>query len=495
MRNVAVVVLDTLRLDAFAEAFDYLRGETLAGIRTDASVTVSPEFDPSQIGLARFTDAYSTAHWTVPAHASLFTGRYASEVGVHGRSPTLDCPETVLAESFAEAGYRTRCWTANPQLHQYDGWERGFEEFVGRANLARTRESLFDWERHIEATEPGLRRYLSAGWRCLVDDCETLASLRQGVEMARTPSWDGGARAIRKRLDATTFGDREFLFLNLMEAHTPYHPPAGEDRPVNVVVADALADAVEDPARIRAGYRAAVADLATQYRAILGRLHEEFDYVVTLSDHGELLGEHGLWNHSVGLHPELIRVPLVVSGRAVGGDGVPAGEYDHPVGLHDVPGTVLRLAGVESDACSAPNADDGTATASTADGDSTTASTADDPSTTEPRDLFDQSESRELLFESHGLLPFHESQFERHGLSRDEFERWRTPLAGFRTADGAFCYETDPESFRVVGETTVADPAARLERLRERLDRRPVEETETDVSDTVRRRLEELGYA
>ena len=42
----------------------------------------------------------------------------------------------------------------------------------------------------------------------------------------------------------------------------------------------------------------------------------EFDIVVTCADHGELLGEHDLWGHGFGLYPELLRVPLVVSGVA-----------------------------------------------------------------------------------------------------------------------------------------------------------------------------------
>jgi len=203
MTNVAVVVLDTLRYDAFAEAFDWLEG-------------------------ARFTRAYSTAHWTIPAHASLFTGQYASEVGVHGRSPSLDCPHRTLAEAFADAGYRTRCLTANTQQTQYEGWDRGFDEFAGPANLRRVDDGLFDWGRHIETTERGPKRYVAGVWNCLADDCDTLRSLKHGYDLFSDPKWTGGATDVRDRLRATDFGDDEFLFVNLMDAHTPYRPPEGE---------------------------------------------------------------------------------------------------------------------------------------------------------------------------------------------------------------------------------------------------------------------------
>lgn len=433
MASVALVVLDTLRDDEFEEAFGWLDG-------------------------ARFTRAFSTANWTVPAHASLFTGRYASEVGVHGRSPTLDCTDRTLAEAFADAGRHTRFLTANPQLYRYDGWSRGFDEFVGTANLARTDDTIFDWGGHIDETDPGIRRYLSGIRRCFGGEYDTLRSLRYGYGLYRTPSWDGGARAVRRRLESTDADDSELLVVNLMDAHTPYHPPPGEREPTTVVIADALADEVGDPDRIRAAYRASVGHLSEVYRDIAAELESQFDYVVTLSDHGELLGEHGLWNHSISLHPELVHVPLVVSGP-----GVEAGERDEVVNLLDVHRTVADLAGVDVDSGG--------------------------------RNLFDPLEPREHLVESQGLLPFHRSQFERKGCSLSAFERWQTPLHGFVTEDGVYCYEPEPGEFRVVGETAVADPRRRLDALFDDLEVRDVPDADVAVSSDVRERLEQLGYA
>lgn len=433
MTNVALVVLDTLRADSFARHFDWLEG-------------------------ARFTRAYSTSHWTIPAHASLFTGRLASEVGATGQSPTLDCPEQTLAEAFRDAGYRTRGLTANTQLDQYDGWERGFDVFDGPANLGRADESIFDWGRHIEETDPGIARHLSGAWRCITDDCATIPSLRHGYGLYDRPTWDGGARAVRHRLEHMDVGEDEFLFVNLMDAHTPYHPPPGSDDPVSVVIAEAFADTVSDPDRIRAAYRASVADLASVYRDIVSLLESEFDYVITLSDHGELLGEHGLWNHSIALHPELVHVPLVVDGP-----DVESGPRDDPVSLLDVHRTVAELASVDVES--------------------------------KGRDFFGQCEPTEHVFEYHGWQPFHRSQFERVGAPIDEFHEWQTELAGFVTTDGAYCYESAPGEFDVIGETVESDPRGRLDELVSHLDRRSVDDDGVDVSDEVRDRLEELGYA
>lgn len=433
MANVAVVVLDTVRYDSFEEHFGWLDG-------------------------VRFTDAYSTSHWTVPAHASLFTGEYASDVGVTGRSPTLACAEPTLAEAFRDAGYHTRCLSANAQLNQYEGWDRGFDEFVRTPNLGRTDEGILDWEGHIRETDPGMRRNLGGLLRCFSADVDTFRSLRYGVELFRRPRYDGGTEAIRRRVVNTEFGDDEFLFCNLMEAHTPYHPPPGESEPATVVVAEALADAVDDPDRLREAYRTSVRYLSREYRKLHAELLESFDYVVTLSDHGELLGEYGLWNHSIGLHPELVHVPAVVAGADVEPDRV-----EGPVNLLDFHRTIADLAGISADSAG--------------------------------RNALENPGSRDVLFESHGLLPFHRDQFERYGVPDAVFERWQTPLFGFASADGAYCYESEPGAFRVIGETDVADPETRLRELADELDRHDHGGEQPDVSEEVRRRLEELGYA
>jgi len=442
--SVALVVLDTVRYDAFASAFDRLDG-------------------------AWFARAYSTSHWTVPAHASLFTGRYASEVGVHGRSPTMDWAGRTLPEAFADAGHRTIGLTANPQFVRYDGWERGFDVFDGAANVARADDAIYDWEALIESTDPGPARYLRGLYEVLTTDCDTRSSLRYGYGLHRTPSYAGGVDDLRTRLAGGDFDDA-FLFANVMDAHTPYRPAPGTSEPGNVVVADALAGDVTDPERLRAAYDESVRHLAAVYRDVHERLREQFDYVVTLSDHGECLGEHGLWNHSVGIHPELVHVPLVVAG-----DDVPDGVVHDPVDLRDVHRTVAELADVDVDS----------------DGRDLLAGL--EP--TDSPELAVDLEPTTHLTESHGLLPFHRRQFERKGLPDAEYERWRTPLSGYVDERGRYAYEPEPGAFRVVGDLQRDAARRRLDDLTNALDRREVVEGDAAVSDVALARLEELGYA
>jgi arylsulfatase A-like enzyme len=432
MDNVAVVVLDTLRYDEFTRAFDWLPGR-------------------------RFTSAFSPSHWTVPVHAALFTGRYASEVGVHSRAPALDCMEPTLAERLSTAGYRTRAFTANPQLRRYDGWERGFDEVVGYASLDAYHPDSFDWGTCFEeSTATGYRRYLDALWQCLRADCDTARSLREGYDLFTRSPADGGAPAVRDRLRATDFGDREFCFLNLMEAHTPYYPPNPSDEPVVVVAADAFTESPIDLDRARNAYRRSVTALSETYREIFTELRDSFDYVITCSDHGELFGEHGMVNHSFGLYPELTRVPLVVSGPGL------EGRENRVVSLLDVHRTVADLAGIE-------RAGRG-------------------------QNLLDDPQPVDRLVEYHGPLPFHDAQFERRDAPLDELDRRRSPLWGFVAADGSYAYETHTDGFGTVGEFD-GDPRSRLRALRSDLEPRPVGDGEESLSDPVRERLEDLSYA
>ncbi|HSR91231.1 MAG TPA: sulfatase-like hydrolase/transferase, partial [Gemmatimonadales bacterium] len=68
--------------------------------------------------------------------------------------------------------------------------------------------------------------------------------------------------------------------------------------------------------------------------------------VIITSDHGEQFGEHELLGHGNSLYAQVLHVPLVI----VYPPKVPAGAIvAPPVGLRDIPTTVLDLAGLPND--------------------------------------------------------------------------------------------------------------------------------------------------
>lgn len=324
MANIALIVLDTLRKDAFDEHFGWLEGR-------------------------HYENAYSTANWTGPAHASLFTGEYGSTVGVSSKRRSFDCARDVLPERLRAAGYTTRGWSANPNVSTPVGFDRGFDEFHNPSVLKTTRSNVLDIEKALSkhGNLPKYRRYARVATEAIRSDCDTVASLRHGVDMIRGNAEDvpdDGASAVLRRLRDADFGSDEFLFVNLMEAHTPYYPPEPSrsfDQPVEMPFGEAYFG-VDDPALVREGYDAAVRYLSDVYREIFRELSASFEYVFTLSDHGELLGEYGgKWNHVCGIYPELTHVPLVVTGPGF------EGRSSNVCSLLDVHATIAELAGVD----------------------------------------------------------------------------------------------------------------------------------------------------
>ncbi len=121
-------------------------------------------------------------HWTAPAHASLFTGRYASEAGVTITSQDFDRHTTRLPELLQKRGYRTRAFSCNVNISERLGWHHGFDAFDGGWRLRGLGENVFDWDAFIAKHQSdGPDRYLRALWRCVDGDCDTTQSLKQGA--------------------------------------------------------------------------------------------------------------------------------------------------------------------------------------------------------------------------------------------------------------------------------------------------------------------------
>jgi arylsulfatase len=461
--NVALVVLDTLRYDAFEEHFDWLSG-------------------------VRFTNAWAPSHWTVPVHASLFAGKYPSELGVHVDNQALDCPEPVIAELLNDAGYTTRAFASNIILARPFDFDRGFAEYTGTWTFRALSGDVFDWESFAEEDDDGPDTYLGAARECIVGEYDTWPSLQRGARVALRdlgggrfgstrsggdPLDEQGSQQALDYVRGTDFGGREFLFVNLMDAHMPHTPPEAyrttdTDEPIsdvteyNGLVATAGDGPDADVEVLMQAYDDSVRYLADVYREIHAELREEFDVVITLSDHGELFGEHGVWQHSYGVYPELTHVPCVISG-----DRIENAARAETVSLLDVHRTVLDLAGVDGDSAGNMLLD-----------------VPDDASKKVTIAPSDRTCAAEYL----GPNPRNREKIERLGYDPARFDEELFGVA----ADGAYGYETT-DGLRVLGETNLALDEL-LEAHRDRIDRRDTRDR-TAVSDATRRHLEDLGYA
>jgi arylsulfatase A-like enzyme len=375
-RDIILLVLDTQRADRLS-CYGYER-ET------------SPNLDALARESTLFRNAVSAAQWTVPSHASMFTGTYPA---VHKtvQSYSVLPPELpTLAERLRDGGYHTVAFCNNPLVGVVNnGLRRGFYSFLNYSGLLTSRPNQAGVSRNlIDRYRQWFKRQLARGLNGVQDAVarsEWLLALSFTPVMA--PLWqtalsfkgntgkslDDAARVLIERRGVGE-GQPVFSFINLMGTHMPYHPPPRlverfaphvlEDREARRYLRQFNSDIygwmapLAGPldrghkAILDGMYDAEVAAQDEQVGRFLGRLREsgvlDDALVIVCADHGEHLGEKSLLGHANALYNELAHVPLIVhdpTGR------FPAGAERSPViSTRRVFHTVLSAAGLADEA-------------------------------------------------------------------------------------------------------------------------------------------------
>jgi arylsulfatase A-like enzyme len=324
--DVVVVVLDTVRA-ASLSTYGYGR-------------PTAPGLDALAREGALFLDATSPSTWSLPSHASLFTGRYPSSHGAHGEHRFLDDRFPTLAEALARNGYDTFCFTANPWISDGLGLTRGFRQ---------QDESL--------QAHGGAGRGFSFIHR-LLDRLGLQETDKGGALVAESfEAWARGRPAEAEQ--------PAFVFLNFIEAHFPYHQLPHDalfrftDLPYAKLRSISLALMGQQFGGKGPGVEEAAAPARDMYDGgivhssdLLGRVVEALrargtldrTVLVVLADHGEILGERGgHFGHGPSFYQESVGVPLVVRYPP----RVPAGaRVATPVSTLAVFATVFDLAGL-----------------------------------------------------------------------------------------------------------------------------------------------------
>ena len=446
MTSVALVVLDTLRKDAFDECFDWLPG-------------------------TRFERAYAPGHCTPPVHASLFTGLYPDEHGVYLEEDELRTEERTVAEILSDCGYSTRAYCANPLVTPDFMFGRGFDEFRLSWDLRQAKsQERFNWSSATDNDRSGAAaRYAEAFVRMLESDADTLRSTRDGVrQLLGNQGWglyrdDGATEALSfvRSLDVTQ-DDDEFLFMNLMEAHRPYRPPPSYrtvseyEYPHSIEMS--FRDLNIDGENIRKAYHDSVSYLSDSYQEIFNVLKQKYELIITCGDHGELFGGQecdGLWEHFHGVYPELVHVPLSIYGPE--NDGM---ERMTPVSLVDVFPTITRAARVNE--------------------------------TRSGRDLLGDIDPRPLRTHTHGISQMHLEKIRNDASATKRAKEFDQPFDGVVLPPSFYRYESvsgvhqDGTAERDDTEAAFKETLASISFL-ERTDSRSVDEA-------IVNRLERLGY-
>ncbi|WP_225741253.1 sulfatase [Halorussus halophilus] len=333
--NVLLLIFDTLRADAIA--------------RDDREFSVeTPAMDHIAEQGTAFENAFSVGPWTPPAHGAMFSGRYPSETGFDGGWPTMPDSVPLLAEWFADHGYRTFGIPGPAKMGSETGLARGFDEY---------------YEVYQEIAERPSAEYV---WQLLTDPLirdDFLRLFRSGNDYYTEIKFNKLREWLADPIEPF------FAMANLTTVHAPYDPPRPYKqestpeltRPKVPILEEFVESACSfDHPEVDEQQLFAAADgansqsiamryfedqstlseaelevLRTWYGASLRYLDDrlgafldwferrgllEDTIVVLTSDHGELFGEHDAMYHNNFLYDEVTHVPLVFTGpRSPGG--------------------------------------------------------------------------------------------------------------------------------------------------------------------------------
>ena len=349
--NIVLVVLDSIRA-ANCSAYGHERSTT-------------PHLERFAGEGALFEQATSVGCWTLPVHASLFTGLYPSRHGVTISAEALSTDVPTLAERLSSAGYRTACFSNNAYISSASGMTRGFEHVDDIWRVTNPRGvSLPGLSQRIKALErrgPLLRPIVG-----LLRRAKRLRATWKAWRSRR----DSGAEYTNARIRdwlASSADDRPFfIFVNYMEAHEPYLPPypfnrrfvAGRFNPWRVVRSAGRREEIlsqegrrraEDLEILEGLYDGTIAYADERVRelteAVDGVADSDATFVAVTSDHGDAFGEHGHLGHRLTLYEELLRVPLVIRFPRLFRAG---SRVSTPVSIGDLFPTILDAAGLDA---------------------------------------------------------------------------------------------------------------------------------------------------
>jgi choline-sulfatase len=321
---------------------------------------------PNLDALARdgvvFDSAYCNSPICAPSRASLLTGRLPSKIGVYDNGAELAASTPTLAHYLRADGYRT-CLAGKmhfigpDQLH-------GFEERVTTDMYPAGLEWTPDWSR-----APGERLPWYHDMSSVLEPGVSEATLQTDFDD------EVAFRSVRKILDLARSDDPRpfFLLASFIHPHDPWEVPSAylsryDGKDVDLPEVPSLSDAELDPhsRRIRSmcgdegsgigeqtvrnarrAYYAAVSFVDDKIGQLLQALEasglREDTIVVVTSDHGEMLGERGLWYKMSFFEPSA-RVPLIVAAPS----RFAPGRVAKNVSLIDLLPTLLEIAGDEA---------------------------------------------------------------------------------------------------------------------------------------------------
>ncbi|MGB8952214.1 MAG: sulfatase [Candidatus Aminicenantales bacterium] len=340
--NILLIVLDTVRADHLS-----LYGYT-------------KETSPFLSELARESIVYelaiSPAPWTLPSHASIFTGQFPSLHQATTEHRLLHSKFITIAEILRTIGYKTVGFSCNSLVGTVTNLNKGFDQFFELFKINHDNPlqelSFLNVLAHVFSKS----KKINLG----TDNSKVRAAIANDYIKAWLDNWENQ-------------GPRQpfFIFINYLDAHLPYVPPEPYKSkflksPISQTIdrlcsQDWLDEAFrlmglrgsaskEEYEQLAELYDGEIAYLDGQVQELINNLKMrgilDNTCLIIVSDHGENLGEHnGLLDHCLSMHQTLLHVPLIIRFPRYFPKGV---RYPANVSTMSIFSTILEVAEANS---------------------------------------------------------------------------------------------------------------------------------------------------
>jgi hypothetical protein len=311
--NIVIIVLDTLRED-HAQGLDKL----------------------VDYGFVKYQNATAPAPWTLPSHASMFTGLYPSEHGIHETKELrgeelvkysrlrMNALEHNILRIYKDENYNAILISANyGVVGPMTGFEAGHNILIDPITSTILTDDIISIDTEVQKLggktsfvfyhlrRKNITKLLKATQLFLTRRLKTFPKLISEYFVREK----GGGLAVFL-VKTLRLEEPFFLFINLMESHNPY-TRLGEDKDLICAALKWVLTGSINPQDLRfwrtyphhaeRATRRAIDLVST----ILQKVNRSNTLIIVTSDHGELLGDGGL-HHIYSLKDGNIRVPLYV---------------------------------------------------------------------------------------------------------------------------------------------------------------------------------------
>lgn len=274
IRNILLISIDTCRAD-YLSCYGY-------------PVQTTPNIDKlAQEGIL-FSNAYTPAPLTLPAHSSMFTGTIPPYHGVHDNGNRLNQSNVTIAEMMGRKGFTTAAFISSFVLHSAFGLNKGFD--------------------------------------CYNERLEKSSPVFAGTDQRKAEDTNSDAFDWLNKHKSERF----FLFLHYYDPHFKYDPP--------------------EPYASKFQYNLYAGEIAYVDHCIgqvIMKLKDldlyDSTLVIITSDHGEMLGEHKEDTHGYFVYQSAVKIPLIFSFS----DNLKAKKIDEHVGLIDIVPTICSIFGMD----------------------------------------------------------------------------------------------------------------------------------------------------